>query len=474
MDESQRQYHEVANIFPLIEGEAFETLKSDIFQHGLREAIWLHPDESIIDGRNRHRACIELGITPELRYWDEEKHGPLLPFVISLNLHRRHLNETQRAMVAAKVANMRQGERTDLEPSVNLPKVSQSQAAELLNVSEKTVRFAVTVQENAAPELLSLVESGEVAVSAAAEVASLPAEEQKDLVAKGKKAITTAAKQVKKRKKYAARQKKQEAQRQVEHRQVQDRTRCSLLVGKADNLYNNIDPEFVDIIITSPPYNLGDDNWPMGGGDRMSRNGIEYQDHSDTMTQEEYEDWQLKVFQCLYWVASEGASFFYNHKCRTVGGKLIHPWSWVGDSRNPWTVRQEIIWNRKSTHNHSERLFWPIDERIYWMTKGEPNLVHPVGLPTVWEEFGPVPNTWHPAPFTIELPRMLLKAVGANASHIVLDPFAGSCTTLRAALEFGCTALGVDVSFEYLQKAVEENGWQYEILHADPEGIAVS
>lgn len=53
---------------------------------------------------------------------------------------RRHLNETQRAGVAAKLANMRQGERTDLEPSANLPKVSQSEAADLLNVGERTIR----------------------------------------------------------------------------------------------------------------------------------------------------------------------------------------------------------------------------------------------------------------------------------------------------------------------------------------------
>jgi hypothetical protein len=59
--------------------------------------------------------------------------------VISLNLHGRHLSESQRAMVAAKLANMRQGERTDLEPSANWQKVSIRRAAEILNVSERSV-----------------------------------------------------------------------------------------------------------------------------------------------------------------------------------------------------------------------------------------------------------------------------------------------------------------------------------------------
>jgi hypothetical protein len=60
-------------------------------------------------------------------------------YVVSLNLRRRHLNESQRAMVAAKLATMRQGERTDLEPSANFQKVSQADAAKLLNVSPRSV-----------------------------------------------------------------------------------------------------------------------------------------------------------------------------------------------------------------------------------------------------------------------------------------------------------------------------------------------
>jgi hypothetical protein len=65
--------------------------------------------------------------------------------VISWNLKRRHLNETQRADVAARLANMPQGFRTDKEPSANLPKVapvSQSEAAELLSVSTRLVADA--------------------------------------------------------------------------------------------------------------------------------------------------------------------------------------------------------------------------------------------------------------------------------------------------------------------------------------------
>lgn len=132
-------FHEVADIFPLMQGEEFAQLVSDIKEHGLRESIWLYGDQ-IIDGRNRYRACQEAEVEPAFREWEGE--GSLVAFVLSLNLHRRHLDESQRSIVAAKIANMRQGARTDLEPSANLPEVSQAEAADLLNVSERSVRSA--------------------------------------------------------------------------------------------------------------------------------------------------------------------------------------------------------------------------------------------------------------------------------------------------------------------------------------------
>lgn len=88
----QLDFHPVANIFPLMTGQEFDALVNDIAEHGQAEPIWLY-DGQVLDGRNRYRACMELGIVPDVReYTGNDPHA----FVVSLNLHRRHLTREQR------------------------------------------------------------------------------------------------------------------------------------------------------------------------------------------------------------------------------------------------------------------------------------------------------------------------------------------------------------------------------------------
>lgn len=224
-----------------------------------------------------------------------------------------------------------------------------------------------------------------------------------------------------------------------------------LIVGKAEEL-TDIADETVNVIVTSPPYNMGGNHWDMGyRGSRES--GIGY---DDNLPEAEYQDWQRAVLRELYRVAAPGASLFYNHKVRIRNGQAILPTDWV--RKSGWILRQVIVWDRGSTHNHETRLFWPHDEWVLWLTKGKPDLKHSINMPSIWQFHGPVAGTWHPAPFAEELPRRCLQAVG-YPSCVVLDPFAGSCTTVKVALELGYDAIGVDVSAEYLQKARLEHGW---------------
>ena len=182
------EFHPLADIFPLLEGADFEELVEDIRAHGVREPIWLY-DGKILDGRNRYRAVLVAGVPFPTRTY--EGNDPLA-FVISLNLKRRHLSESQRAMVAAKLAALRDGQRADLVEGLPI-----GRAAELLNVSERTIARAREVQEHGAPELVQAVEQDSVSVSAAADIAALPIEKQRDLLAKlDKRTVLEAANEI--------------------------------------------------------------------------------------------------------------------------------------------------------------------------------------------------------------------------------------------------------------------------------------
>jgi hypothetical protein len=184
--EPRNPLHPLANIFPLMEGDAFGALVADIRANGLRDAT-LHEDK-ILDGRNRYRACRDAGVEP--RFESPDIDDPLA-FVIGKNALRRHLNESQRSMAAAKVANMRQGERTDL-PSKGRKSISQNNAAKLFNVGTSSVQRAVVVIKHGSTELQQAVERGELSVSAAAEQvhaerAAKKSDEQRQVGAEGAK-----------------------------------------------------------------------------------------------------------------------------------------------------------------------------------------------------------------------------------------------------------------------------------------------
>ncbi len=183
------KFHALADLFPLLDGADFDALVADVKANGLREPIWLY-DGQILDGRNRWRACEAANIAhrPTRTYAGDDPVG----FVVSLNLHRRHLNESQRAMVAAKIATLPKG--TNQHAQICAP--SQTDAADMLKVSRRTVQSAREVLEHGSPELLGAVEHGTVSVSAAADVAELPQREQSEIVARGADEILQAAKRI--------------------------------------------------------------------------------------------------------------------------------------------------------------------------------------------------------------------------------------------------------------------------------------
>lgn len=177
---NQLTFHPLANIFPLLEGAELDALVDDIRANGVREPVWLL-DGQILDGRNRYRAAQLAGVkAPTTEYQGDDPMG----FVISLNLHRRHLNESQRAMVAAKVATLTHGGDRRAVQAANLPveTPTQAEAAAMLNVGERSVRAAAKVRDEGTPELVAAAEQGLIAVSQAAHIATRPEDEQRAIV----------------------------------------------------------------------------------------------------------------------------------------------------------------------------------------------------------------------------------------------------------------------------------------------------
>lgn len=157
-------FHPIAAVFPLMTEAELEELADDIRENGLRVPIVLHPDGAILDGRNRYLACRRAGIEPEAVAYDG--NDPV-GFVVSLNLRRRHLDGSQRAMVGARIATLPHGGDRRSDQAANLPVEipTQAETAELLAVSGRSIRHARAVLEHGSPDVIAAVEEGDLAVS---------------------------------------------------------------------------------------------------------------------------------------------------------------------------------------------------------------------------------------------------------------------------------------------------------------------
>lgn len=175
---STMSVHPAAELFPLMRDAEFDDLVADIREHGQRDAIVMTPDGQLLDGRNRWRACAKAGITPITR----TEHSEPWAFVISTNVHRRHLNESQRAMIAARIAERHNGQRTRSAASIEAASgqpPTQAEASKLLNVGRSSIQRARQIVRDGSDDLQEAVAAGHIPVYTAARVArELPAEQQ--------------------------------------------------------------------------------------------------------------------------------------------------------------------------------------------------------------------------------------------------------------------------------------------------------
>lgn len=170
--------HPAAESYPWMPDDELQSLADDIAANGQHDDIELLPDGRVLDGRNRELACRVAGVVPRyLKREDEMTDDQIYIWVNGKNDKRRHLDASQRALVAARQATARSGDRNDLA-SREARSVTQADAAEQLDVSRSSVQRAAKVLEKA-PEIATAVEQKKLDVKTAAKVADLPKRERK-------------------------------------------------------------------------------------------------------------------------------------------------------------------------------------------------------------------------------------------------------------------------------------------------------
>ncbi|MFM0141776.1 ParB N-terminal domain-containing protein [Paraburkholderia sp. RL18-085-BIA-A] len=165
---TELQLHPLCTLFPRIVGAEFEALKADIAENGLRQPIVIH-NGMILDGGNRYRACVEIGVEPTTVEFDG---GSIVSYVLSANLHRRHLSTGQQAAIVASAqdwakAQPHGGDRKSNQSATLHLDTAEKRAAES-GASLRTQKMADKVAK-ASPELAKKVAHGEVSLPKAVE-----------------------------------------------------------------------------------------------------------------------------------------------------------------------------------------------------------------------------------------------------------------------------------------------------------------
>jgi len=251
----------------------------------------------------------------------------------------------------------------------------------------------------------------------------------------------------------------------------------TLYHGDALSVMSRLTEKF-DLAFTSPPYNLGALPWPAlghwepgavsgsGGGEKWSGgansgDGVDYDQHDDALPWSEYVEQQRSTISAMWSLLAEAGAIFYNHKPRVVGSRLWLPYELFPEHA---LLRQEIVWARAGGMNYSPTYYVPTHERIYVLAQEAWRLRSKgaSGLGDVWRV--PQQPSDHPAPFPVDLPARAIESTGART---VLDPYAGSGTTLRAAKDAGVRAVGVESSERYCEMAAARLGsWEHAVAGA--------
>lgn len=238
-----------------------------------------------------------------------------------------------------------------------------------------------------------------------------------------------------------------------------------IICGDSLTVMKQMPDNCVDLIVTSPPYNLKNST---GNGMKDGRGGKwagaalvnGYSHYDDNMPHEEYSEWQHNCLKEMFRLIKDDGAIFYNHKWRVQDGLIQDRKEIIRDL----PVRQIIIWRRKGGINFNAGYFLPTYEVIYLIPKPKFKLAPKANAyGDVWE-FTQEMNNNHPAPFPVAL---IDRIICSTTAQTVLDPFSGSGTTAIVALGLKRNFIGIELSPDYCknsEKRIEHNKIQSELL----------
>ena len=221
-----------------------------------------------------------------------------------------------------------------------------------------------------------------------------------------------------------------------------------LYLGDVLECLKDIEDESIDMIFTSPPYNID-----LKG--RKDTNIASYDNWDDNMEWEEYKKWQLDILNECYRVLKPNGTLFYNHKDKFKNEEYKNPIEILFKSK--FKIKQNIIWNRTSAISYNAGMFGDVYENIYYCFKGASpkTKTHHNVLGTIWTINREINNS-HPAPFPLELPlRAIYSIFDEKEGKTILDIFNGSGTTGVASLLLNHKYIGIDISSKYLKLSVK-------------------
>jgi DNA modification methylase len=248
--------------------------------------------------------------------------------------------------------------------------------------------------------------------------------------------------------------------------------KLDILYNKSSERMSEIDDNSVDLMVTSPPYNIDISYGNTWKNRKITKSkGHKYK---DAMPENEYKDLLKTVFDETKRVLKKNGSIYLNMKSRLIKNQLVPPF-WVLDYFSDMYLKNIIIWNfdwggatdkRFSsryefifffTKNPSEWIFNLDDIKIpsvnFRPDRYKTQLKNPSDVWKIPLVSGNNPErTEHPAQYPEKLIERIIK-VASNPGSVVLDPFIGSGTTAVVAKKLGRRYIGYDISQEYIKIA---------------------